>query len=734
MCPRDRKTVPRSSARRGRAIPWILALATASLLGAGCSRSSPPGVVVATSRPEVAVKELTGAHARLVWIQDQEDQKDWRGKKNLFKLLALDTEDGRGERALLSAPGHYTRPLITPKGDRVVFTDQAGPSVHVVNWDGTGSRDLGPGYGVAVWRDPRKAVEWVYVQKGTNVTDKSFDANPIRRFQLDHPTVEELVWDKTPVSTRWHGNFQVSADGTKAGGLFPWPESGIAELPNKSVKNEGNGCWTSFTSDGTDRFWKFDGAHRHLRLISPNAGASPKINVSLEGFEVYHPRWANLDRFMVQSGPYQAADPAAKGGERIGGGDPGVEIYLGRFDPDFAQIEQWVRVTRNDRADFFPDVWVDPGSPFASRRAAGAMLASVGNSNAPAGSTRSPAIPSPTWPSTRAGLVWLWEDGSRKNQVSDPMTHVERECKIEPSGLARFGRESIMDLRGGGRFVAAGAEQALSAACRAANQITLEALITPDPLRASASAALISFGAGPEQNHFVLGQKGPDYFFNVSTLHEGEPRRYSVDFAAPPGAARGAAHHLLVTLGGAQVQVFVDGELIEEPPPVKGNFSGWAPHPVVFGGPWRGQEWSGQLECVAIYNRVLSAEEVKQNAAAARARSARRKPPAVLVVQARLRAIAATPSAPAIAPYRRCLVVGDYEIQKVLRGRCDAKVIQVAHWGLMDGEPLTHRVRQPGATGELVLESFDENPQLESERIAGENTNFDAPLYYDPIP
>jgi hypothetical protein len=37
-----------------------------------------------------------------------------------------------------------------------------------------------------------------------------------------------------------------------------------------------------------------------------------------------------------------------------------VEVYVGRFNSDFTAIESWWRVTNNDRADYFPDVWVSP--------------------------------------------------------------------------------------------------------------------------------------------------------------------------------------------------------------------------------------------------------------------------------------------------------------------------------------------------------------------------------------
>ena len=37
-------------------------------------------------------------------------------------LMGLDTEDGKGERAIVAERGNYTKPLITPSGARVVYS------------------------------------------------------------------------------------------------------------------------------------------------------------------------------------------------------------------------------------------------------------------------------------------------------------------------------------------------------------------------------------------------------------------------------------------------------------------------------------------------------------------------------------------------------------------------------------------------------------------------------------
>jgi len=42
-------------------------------------------------------------------------------------------------------------------------------------------------------------------------------------------------------------------------------------------------------------------------------------------------------------------------------GGHGVEVFLGRMDPGLTEIVSWTQVTKNDKADFFPDAWIAGG-------------------------------------------------------------------------------------------------------------------------------------------------------------------------------------------------------------------------------------------------------------------------------------------------------------------------------------------------------------------------------------
>jgi hypothetical protein len=332
------------------------------------SAAPPPAAaeaaVPARSGTAAAVHALTGARARVVWVQG--DGTDPYASGHSLVLMGLDTEDGKGERVILSERGSYVKPLLISNGRRILYTgygkDPSDQRIFVVNFDGSGKRELTKGFALAVWVETANGRDWVYV--GTDNTPKAaWDFHTVTRFPVDAPTERQLVWNKTLVSG---DTFQVSGDGRTAGGLFPWPKSGVASLPNGDLKIFGEGCWTAFRDAGAGLFWYFDGSHRNVTIV--DRATDKRWNVALNrapGFEnpeVYHPRWANHPRFVAISGPYNKGGP-----NQVRSGGAQAEIYLGRFSADYSRIEAWARVTENGGGDSYPDVWIDrAASPHAA--------------------------------------------------------------------------------------------------------------------------------------------------------------------------------------------------------------------------------------------------------------------------------------------------------------------------------------------------------------------------------
>jgi len=331
-----------------------------SLLVGACS-----GETAATAPPPdgpgAGLRALTGTRTRVVWVQ--EDGTDPLAFGSNLALMGLDTDDARGERIITAERRSYVKPLLTPSGDRIVFSSRTpeGARIFVVNWDGTGLTPLGAGYALAAWGHPSEGSEWVYA---TVDTEKQPGPPNVSRFRIDRPHERELVWNKTPVAL---DSFQVSSDGRRAAGLFPWPEAGIADLPNGSLRKLGEGCWTALAHARGPLLWYFDGLHRNVTLMDLETDRRWSVGLNrapgFDGAEVFYPRWTNHSRFLAISGPYNQG-----GANQVRSGGDQVEVHVGRFSADFTSVEAWSRVTNNARGDLYADVWIDRNrSPHSTR-------------------------------------------------------------------------------------------------------------------------------------------------------------------------------------------------------------------------------------------------------------------------------------------------------------------------------------------------------------------------------
>ena len=299
--------------------PWLLAIA---LTGGSCTRAedpeqatpsidsalaelgsvaprveAPPRAPSVPSDPTtIAVTTPARSQAddpwtRVVWTRDVGAGTDIISFSNQLILIGYDSRDGRGERVLLKQRANYAKPLITPSGKEVVYTLRARNAVFAIPWGKRKRRHIADGFALAVWLDPATGHEWVYVGRDEAATDPP-SYHSIHRYRLSDPGSGELVWNAQPVSG---DGFQLSADGRYAGGLFPWPRAGVADLAAGTWRQLGEGCWTAFSGDGNSIFWYFDGAHRNLTLVDVETEQRWQVNINgapgIDGFEVWHPRW-----------------------------------------------------------------------------------------------------------------------------------------------------------------------------------------------------------------------------------------------------------------------------------------------------------------------------------------------------------------------------------------------------------------------------------------------------------
>ncbi len=657
------------------------------------------------------IRALTQAHTRIVWCQDMGAGNDVTAQATNLRLMGLDTEDERGERVILEQLGNYAKPMLTPSGNRVIFSDRHERQIYLVNWDGSGLKRLASGFALGVWRDPRSGREWVY--SGTSLAD-SAALYPIARAPIDNPDQVEPVWNATAVEA---DNFQISRDGRWACGGFPWPACGIADLANGQWKKYGEGCWPSLAPDESGLLWIFDGAHRNLTFFRVNSNERWIVPINqapgLGDYEVYHPRWSNNSRFMTMSGPYKLGGAE----NRIRGGGGEVEIFLGKFDPHFQSITSWARITHNARADFFPDAWIAVTTAEQQPAVREAWPAAPAQPAA--------AESQNTWPGIAPGLAFIWENRAGKNEIPGTPERFGRVCRTQPVGAARYGRYFDMDLAQGIFSTPTECSQAILAACQHSDQFSLEALIMPrSNAPRLARAQIIAFTAGATGN-FILSQEKDRLVLRLNT---------SAAAGLNPPLTLGelsadTAQHIIISYAPGQLACFLNGKPQELTNALTGDLQSWVPGDLIFGD--QNIFWPGTIDHIAIYGQTLSPAQAQAKFASLAAKLKSRRAPAQLILEGHLVEATPIPAPTSIAPYKRALTINSYDNLKIIAGQYSARQVLVARWAILDGQILATAQQGTGKVYRLVLESFDEHPELESERLIMDNADFLLPLYYE---
>ena len=678
--------------------------------GAGDAVTPGPAVVVpkemeANANPvdvTEAIRNLAGAPVRLVWLQGAE-AVHYTTSESEVKLMVLDTEDGKGARELIAGEGAYSKPVITPGGEGIVFTDRKERDVLFVPWSGGEVRNLGKGFAAEVWREPGTGVDWVYLRNGSGKED------PIVRRRLDDPSLEEGIWDRTQNGHDGVPWFQLSADGLRFSDAFPWSACGVGVLgkpggDGKNWKKYGDGCWPGMAPDNSYRFWYFNGSHTDVIFFEANAKGKRKIPVNLmagmNGRKVYYPRWSNDVRFITVAGPEN---------------DRQSQLYLGKFNGDFTMIERWVQVTDSGRADIFGDAWISPeGAAVAGVEKADGGTPEVLESS---GGVRA------GWPGRDEGLVFLWDDLRANNEI--PMGNgAFAVCKVNLHGGAVPGRGFGMDVRGGWAAVDAGRADYVLEQCQGTGAFSVEALVTTAGLKQGGPARIFSFSNGTTERNFTLGQEGDRLVFRLRT-EEGTPNGSEFAFGE---LQTGMAQHVLVSYGAQRVKCYINGVKVLEKK-VGGDLSAWKRMPLVFGDEsGGGRNWDGHLEAVAIWSRAVGDAEAADLATRSWVRLARRELPVRAVAEAELVEVTATPTAGEMGSYRRALVENIYAVKEVGFGELPEKIV-VVEWAVLDGAPVAEK-KEVGKVYRLVLEPYGDRPELEGEFKSVGHLEIDTPRYY----
>lgn len=324
------------------------------------------------------ILQMTGARTKVLWLRASAGQKEtagaWDATEATYDLMGFDTQDGQTRR-ILAGPAAFGFPWIGPDGSHILYNDQPNRRVYTVNWDGSGKREVARGFGLMLWGEPQTGREWIIL------SDSMDDAGTIYRCPYDRPEERQVIW-KGPMSRR----FRLSADGKRAGGEFPWPQAGVANLGAGTWRQYGRGCNAMLAPDDSYRFFNMLGNHCEIVLYD-DGGANPRtFSVQPPGITspVWIPRWSSDPRFLTVKAPIEG---------------PATDVYLGEFDKDFTRVARWLKVSTGGGANTYGYVWVEPGlgrhggkAPFtvdfAAPDAGGAWSWEFGDGTAEAGTGR----------------------------------------------------------------------------------------------------------------------------------------------------------------------------------------------------------------------------------------------------------------------------------------------------------------------------------------------------------
>jgi len=667
--------------------------------------AAPPGATptkildAAEEKPSDLAGELrkfAGGPVRLVWSRtDMEEDFYIKGNSLLY---GVDSEDGGSERLILPESRSYSMPLLTPDGQKIIFTDQRQSRCYEVGFDGKNLRELVPGFASDVWMDPQTGRTWLYVRTGWR------DVNaPVVRYDLNDLSVQETVWKQSASGCTQVPWFSLSGDGKFAADGFPWPQCGLADLQDGDFKFMGKGCWPGVAPDDSHKYFYFVGKHTDIDFFDAGAAKPRTIRLSTipgwSGRKVYHPRWTNHVRYITTTAPQWM---------------PETELYLGRFDESYGKIEDWFRVTYNETADYYGDAWFASAAP--RRVAPGAT--------APA-PTPGPPAAVPTVSQSIPGLVFVWENERAKNATVDDHGKVRRVWSVRYDGQTRPNRWYGADIRNGGILPPEDTAETVAGTLARSHAIALSVDVTDSYMDAAADGVIAFLGDDQDHAVLTLEQKGSAV---SATMHAASGESITASFGE---AVAGKPLQLVVTYGGGILKTWTNGREAASVN-VQADPATWNPVSLTFGRTPQGKRlWKGSLENLRVYDRALTAEEITRLYQASDSEWKAREPLPQTIVEAELIQASEPADPETIAPYTRSLAENLYKVKKVVSGEMKEESIVVLQWVILGGKPLESADRKEGQVYRLVLEPADEHSQLSGEHRSTDLLDVTSSIYYD---
>ena len=144
------------------------------------------------------------------------------------------------------------------------------------------------------------------------------------------------------------------------------------------------------------------------------------------------------------------------------------------------------------------------------------------------------------------------------------------------------------------------------------NAISVEAWVTPENATQSGPARIVSLSSDPGHRNFTLGQDGTRYDVRLRTEKIGENGVPSL--STPENVVSATLTHIVYTRDSAgQALMYLDGKS-QATADIAGSLANWTGFRLLLANEQTGDRpWRGELHLAAVYDRALSADEVRQN-------------------------------------------------------------------------------------------------------------------------
>lgn len=160
----------------------------------------------------------------------------------------------------------------------------------------------------------------------------------------------------------------------------------------------------------------------------------------------------------------------------------------------------------------------------------------------------------------------------------------------------------------------AGAATKVNAAIEASNEITLEARVTPSNLTQSGPARIAGASNGTGKRNITLGQAGTAYNTRMRTTSTNN-NASNINLSTPVSSVTTNKQHVVYTRAtDGTARFYIDGLEVASAA-IPGDTSNWLSNfQFVIANETSGNRpWLGELDLVAVYDRVLTPAEVAQN-------------------------------------------------------------------------------------------------------------------------